>query len=291
MKSSIITTSAFALMLGLAAAQAQTTGTANGGATAGVSAPGAAATGSTSTSATTGAAGGNGTIAPPAKTGVAGAASGSGTIQSEHPNLGAGPAGTIQNQTAIGTRGTAGLAGTSTAPLPGVGSVQENMNATANSTLNVTTGLPGQTSTGGLTSVTDPNGTTATTGTTGNTTGYTGTAPIAPSYGLSGSVSGQSTGVIPPNMSQTQFSTYATQSWDTNSDGMISVPEWTAANRTWFGPKVTLSDFRTWDRNRNGQLDATEVNNFFTRSNLYASYDVDGNGVIDQSEAARIPVR
>jgi hypothetical protein len=105
------------------------------------------------------------------------------------------------------------------------------------------------------------------------------------------SASGGASVDMPANMNSSQFSTFATGSWDSNGDGIVSSGEWDAASPTWFGSNLDAEtrSFATWDVNRNGTLDTNELNTVFSTSGLYQIYDTNGNGMIDNTESARIP--
>ncbi len=95
---------------------------------------------------------------------------------------------------------------------------------------------------------------------------------------------------IPSNMTSDQFTTFTESQWDTNADGMVSSSEWNNAS-LWFGEDVDARtrSFATWDSNSNGSLDRNELISVFGTSGLYQRFDVNGNGTIDSTEAARIP--
>ncbi len=95
---------------------------------------------------------------------------------------------------------------------------------------------------------------------------------------------------MPHNMDARQFGTYTTTRWDMNGDGVINRAEWTAARPHWFGSNNQRArTFAAWDTNRNGSLDAREIQSIFSNSDLYSRYDRNGDGVIDGVEAGKIP--
>jgi hypothetical protein len=103
-----------------------------------------------------------------------------------------------------------------------------------------------------------------------------------------GGTGGNITVTPPPNMNSQQFSTFATGRWDTNGNGSISRSEWSVISPSWFGT-VPMGSFDSLDSNRNGTLSSTELQAVFSDSSLYQRYDTNGDGIIDGSEAVRIP--
>jgi hypothetical protein len=94
----------------------------------------------------------------------------------------------------------------------------------------------------------------------------------------------------PSNMNSQQFSSFATSRWDTNRNGVLSRPEWNSINPSWFSG-TARSSFNALDRNHNGTLDSMELQTVFSNSSFFQMFDANGDGVIDSTEAARIPAQ
>ncbi|HRQ59913.1 MAG TPA: hypothetical protein PLO23_00095 [Alphaproteobacteria bacterium] len=92
----------------------------------------------------------------------------------------------------------------------------------------------------------------------------------------------------PRNMNSQTFRTYASNRWDTDRDGVVSRAEWDTTVPSWYG-STAARPFNTWDANNNGTLESTELMRMFDTSDLYRRYDINGDGVIDDSEATKMP--
>jgi hypothetical protein len=139
----------------------------------------------------------------------------------------------------------------------------------------------------------NPTNTTNTIGGGTTNTNTVGSTPSNQTIGQPGATGfGSSRLATPSNMNSSQFDQLVTSRWDTNGDGVVSRSEWNRAIPGWFGSSNTnVGAFGSWDRNNNGLLDSGELSPFFGNSRLYQLYDTNGDGVIDETEAARIPLR
>jgi hypothetical protein len=97
-----------------------------------------------------------------------------------------------------------------------------------------------------------------------------------------------STTAMPNSMNMQQFDNFVFNRWDANNDGTINRNEWNAINPNWFG--TPLAGFNTADSNQNGIVEPSEVQNLFANNNqMFSFYDTNNDGVIDATEATRIP--
>lgn len=117
-------------------------------------------------------------------------------------------------------------------------------------------------------------------------TGTTGTATTDPLNPATRAAPG-----TPSTMDLNGFNALTRSRWDTNSDGRISAAEWNSSHPRWFGSttRETPRNFTMWDYDHDGFLDDNELKQVFGTSGIHSLYDLNGNGVIESNEAARIP--
>jgi hypothetical protein len=206
-----------------------------------------------------------------------------------------GSAGTsAQSSTQTGTTGAAAQGTTSGSINSGTGTF---------TTGTATTGAAGTGTIGTGTTGAGTVGTGVTTGVTGTGTigaGTTGTATTGTSAGI-GATGTATTDPLNPasraapaplsTMDLAGFDALTRSRWDTNGDGRISAAEWNTSHPRWFGSttRETPRRFGLWDSNHDGFLDDDELKVVFGTSGIHSLYDLNGNGVIEVNEAARIP--
>ena len=90
-------------------------------------------------------------------------------------------------------------------------------------------------------------------------------------------------GIIEPN----EFATYVTKYYDTDNDGYIEASEWDSySTRVKAAYDVEMEGYAYWDKDKDDQLDSSELETLVSKTNLYTQWDVDSNGEISASEFA-----
>ncbi len=90
-------------------------------------------------------------------------------------------------------------------------------------------------------------------------------------------------------LEEDEFKTYTFSRWDTDGDGFLGDEEWNYYTNLWYAqhPQTQRQTYVYWDKDKNGKLDASELDTLVSETKLYSIWDTNQDGKVDNEEYAQ----